>query len=253
MSDRTTLFLGMNPHAIDEAYKLRLSAAGYGPVIPILDGKRADVATIGGATYDLTSPDDRRQFTASLGLDSASARTLEDRLAGAVSGSRDEMARLIDVFRRAERGEIGLERVVLSGHSTGPFVEGEDGDRVDFSFFEDLARIFPGAAGQVQDLMLSACNTGQPVDLPQYRVMFPNLQSVWGYEGRSPLARAANMTSVQHVEAWERVSRGNHPGRVDANAAPVPRQDNEDKNPKKYETPVRTYNIVDKSWAFIKG
>lgn len=234
----------MNPHAIDEAYRLKQSAGTYGPVVTVIDGKRPDVAEIGGTTYDLTQAADRRQFAGSLGLDSASARKLEDLLSEAQPGSRDEMARVIDTFRRADRGEIGLERVVLSGHSTGPSIYGEDGDRVEFRFFEELARVFPGAAGQVQDLMLSACNTGGDTDFAQYRAMFPHLQSVWGYDGKSPPARARGSSSVDHIQAWERVSRGDRPERVDAASAP---------RTEGSVNAVRTWNSVDGPWSLIKG
>lgn len=123
--------------------------------------------------------------------------------------ARDMMAQAMLMFARAENGEYTLERLVLSGHSNGVELWGDDarghkGGK--FLLDKDLVRLaetFPGAAAQVQDIMFSACYSANSILL--VAKVFPNLQNAWGYLGFSPSARGG---AVGHIEKFVRNTEG---------------------------------------------
>ncbi|MEL7355577.1 MAG: DUF4157 domain-containing protein [Cyanobacteria bacterium J06560_6] len=119
---------------------------------------------------------------------------------------REQMADLTQMFRSAELGHIKLDRLVLSGHH----VEGEmwgdaetSGSFVLNTDLKNLSKAFPSAARQVEDLMLSACNSKNQVKL--LRQLFPQLQSIWVYEGYSPSIKQG---SPKHISNWEKKTIG---------------------------------------------
>jgi hypothetical protein len=66
-----------------------------------------------------------------------------------------------------------------------------------------LAAVFPRAAGAVEDLYLSACNTAY--DMMDWPGVFPNLKTMWGYLHTAPsLATGAGA----HIRLWDRSTRG---------------------------------------------
>jgi len=131
-------------------------------------------------------------------------------LASFPPSTRDSLAPVIVTFDQAERGVVRLERLILSGHSNGVGLWGDPtsdkrmGGR--FVLDKDLKRIadvFPKAAGQVEDVMFSACFS--VVAFQHVREAFPNVQTIWGYEEFSP---KAGKGSLAHIKSWERATRG---------------------------------------------
>ena len=121
---------------------------------------------------------------------------------------REQMADMMRMFQAAQAGQFKLERLVLSGHHSGGEMWGETADDERLSSFvperdlANLAKTFPKAAAQIQDVMFSACNTREQVALCQR--LFPNLQSVWAYEGFSP---SIDQGSARHIKKWEKTTR----------------------------------------------
>jgi hypothetical protein len=74
-----------------------------------------------------------------------------------------------------------------------------------------LAPIFSRAFAQVEDLCLSACNTGhhETSPAPSMKMLhlvapyFPNLQTIWAHEAKAPSGQPA----VVEVTEWEKASR----------------------------------------------
>lgn len=131
---------------------------------------------------------------------------------------REQMADLMQIFQGAESGKYTLERLVLSGHhdpSEGAIIWG-DGDSAGELLLdrdlENLAKTFPKAAGQIEDIMFSSCNTRTRAELCAR--IFPKLESVWVYDGYSPSIKQG---SAQHILQWEKHTRGDDlPSRRDA-------------------------------------
>jgi hypothetical protein len=123
--------------------------------------------------------------------------------------ARDQMAQVIQMFHLAEIGKFRLERLVLSGHSNGVQLWGDEEKNFNPGSFllEDmltrLTAAFPAAAAQVEDVMFSACYTVSSIDLVVK--VFPNVQNVWGYAGLSPAAGAG---AEAHISRFERETRG---------------------------------------------
>jgi hypothetical protein len=114
-------------------------------------------------------------------------------------------------MNQAERGDIILDRLVLSGHSDGVKLWGEseeaDESKPGVMIIERdlgmLGTIFPKAVGQVQDIMFSACFSINAVEI--VKKIFPNLQSVWSYGGYSP---SAAQGSIDHIVTWSISTEG---------------------------------------------
>lgn len=142
---------------------------------------------------------------------------------GLNAGVRDEMAGFLKVLQNVEQGDGHMDRLVMSGHSTGDWVysEAPDNPGVTFEQMKTLMGQFPKAQGGVQDLMLSACHTleksqwGDTRDGKQYKDIFPNLETAWGYNGVSPNWQQG---SVQHIRNWLKASDGDDPAAVAAAA-----------------------------------
>ncbi len=85
------------------------------------------------------------------------------------------------------------------------------------SVLAGLADIFPKAFGNVEDLFLSACNTGWETDEigPGFFKVFKGLKTVWAYEGLSPPPADSSLsndavgkyTSTYAINRWELASR----------------------------------------------
>jgi hypothetical protein len=136
-------------------------------------------------------------------------------------GTRDQLAEFVQTMQRVERGEIDMERLVISGHHhTGESnIYGGQGG-ITYAQLEGIMGQFPEARAGVKDLMLSACNTvkgGQHDEV--YQKIFPNLETTWGYSGIAPsVGTDPKNTSPKHIEAWEKASRGDDPEAVSQEA-----------------------------------
>jgi hypothetical protein len=201
--NRSIVYVGMNPGSSYELQELR-SKLGASSITAVTPGTQ-DKATVRGVQYDLATDEGRMGFANALGLPQDRARALAEVLETTGDNARDEIAQLAKIFREVDRGERSIERIVLSGHSVGTSVWGDNNGSLYFSKLGDLALVFPRAAGQVQDLMLAACYSGGEAKMENYLAIFPNLKTVWAYDGSAPGAASG---AVTHLLRWERATRG---------------------------------------------
>jgi hypothetical protein len=125
---------------------------------------------------------------------------------------REQLADIMRWFNKAERGEINLDRLVLSGHSNGVELWGESqvgresqpGTMLIDRDLSGIAAVFPKAAAQVEDIMFSACFSINAV-LHVIKV-FPNLKTAWSYSTFSPDVKRG---SAEHVAEFTRATEGN--------------------------------------------
>jgi hypothetical protein len=202
------VYMGINPKSRGVELERLKRAAGGKKVTGVTGKKKQDTADVDGGSVDLTTDDGLAKFAESLSrLDEGKRDKVIAFLERAAEDSRDELAQLVQVFYGAETGKRLIKRVILSGHSGGWSISGEPGNDtyVSFSQLAALPAIFPMACGQVEDIMLSACNTGQRRKLSQFQSIFPKLRSIWAYVGYSPSAATG---SLRHIAEWEKASRG---------------------------------------------
>lgn len=203
--ERVTGYLGLNPLADREAE--RLGRESRQKVLVSLNNPAAEkVLAESPAIFDFVDGE------LAIGLDDFErwdkATTL---LMEADPKLRDQLADLMRWFSRGERGEVILERLVLSGHSNGVELwgdapadaESKPGTMVIDRDLGRLTDIFPGAAAQVQDVMFSACFSINAVELVIR--MFPNLRTCWSYSKFSPDIKGG---SGGHIAAWAGATEG---------------------------------------------
>lgn len=208
------LYLGMNPSSKDlEHSKL----TGQGADVTAIKGDRKQGnAKVDGKDTDLGTEEGVQKFVGSLlgGIDKGRRDMLVTFIKNADFAAKDELAQLAKALNDAEAGRTIFTRAVLSGHSGGWSFWGDDNGYIPFDELAVVHKIFPKATGCVQDLMMSACNTGQGQKLDQYRAIFPNVKSIWAYVGYSPSAATGALT---HMGSWEQATRGPlNEGKIDA-------------------------------------
>ena len=198
------VYVGMNEGASWEVQHLqqRVGAAGIHAITP---SRQQDQVTHRSVRYDLTQAEARLAYARAIGLEGARAESLASILDRVGANGRDEVGKLALAFQQAETGSRHIERLVLSGHSVGSGVWGDDNGRITFAVVGELAELFPRAARQVEDLMLAACYTGGERTMDQFRAIFPNLKTAWAYTGSAPGAASG---AVPHMFRWETATRG---------------------------------------------
>jgi hypothetical protein len=228
------LYVGMNGVGAQcDREAALLARSGRGVRVSIAHGERdarlgADRALVGGVAIELGTEEGAQRFARALGLSSAAADQIAAVLFAAPSGSRDELAGIACVFARGERGEDVPSRLVLSGHSVGNAVYDGAGALGALRFVDvfALARAMPRAAAQIEDVMLSACNSGHEhgddfqIAIGAWAEPFPNLKTVWGYAARTDSHSPTGDIALAHIEAWEIATRGRQE-HVDARGAIV--------------------------------
>jgi hypothetical protein len=123
-------------------------------------------------------------------------------------------ARLLSAFAGSAVGKPRFSRLVLSGHHSKEENKlfGHVGQAVvEFLEYDTLATItgwFPEAANGVRDLMISACRSLGGTEALRLRLLFPNLQTAWGYAGRSPATTEGGkvQTAAAHIAKWARLT-----------------------------------------------
>lgn len=203
---RVTGFVGLNPLAHKEAAGLS-KKLGNEQLLTSLNNPAAEkILKESPAVFDFVVDE--------LGIDLGDFSRWDkatDVLLNADPHLREQLADVMRWFNRAERGEIILERMVLSGHSNGVELWGEyeegaeskPGTMVIERDLSTLATVFPKAAGQVEDVMFSACFSINAVEI--VKKIFPSLKTVWSYGGFSP--SVAN-GSIQHILTWSTATEG---------------------------------------------
>jgi len=212
---RNIVYVGMNEGAKHEVEGLRARVGNAG-VKFIESAKEQDTIVHGNVKHDLSTEEGRTAFVAALGLTGDRAAALESLLEDQGTMGRDELAQLSVVFDQAERGERYIERIVFSGHSVGSGVWGDSNGSLSWTTVGKLSMVFPQAAGQVQDLMIAACYSGGENTMDTYRSMFPNLKTIWAYDGSAPGSVSG---AVPHILRWERGTRGTSTDALTRNAA----------------------------------
>lgn len=196
--------IGLNKYAHDEAKVLNDANRGAGGAKSVRQrGHEQDVVTRNGARYDLTLGEGVTGFVGTLQVPQSVAEDIEDLLTNTGGKAKDEMAGVVEVYLQAEQGIRNMDRLVLSGHSVGSQIWGDDNGTIRFDMFERLREIFPNAAGQVKHLMVSACYAGGERNLQRFHDMFPNLESIWAYSGSSPGTWTG---AIPHMESWEKAT-----------------------------------------------
>ena len=212
---KSIIYVGMNAEATHEVENLR-GRVGQAGVTFIQPSKVQGQVTHAGKTYDINTAEGRVGFGRALGMPQDKAEALAKILENTDENARDEAAQLARVFREADRGVRTLERIVLSGHSVGSGVWGDGNGYLHLTTIGELALLFPHAAGQVQDLMMAACYSGGESKMETYTAIFPNLRSVWAYDGSAPGAVSG---AVPHITRWEKGTRGNSGDLLSRNVA----------------------------------
>lgn len=204
------LFVGMNPDSRHEVVHLQKAnpKAGFNPVFGSDEPGKITV-TLQGRTLecDLTTDAGISAFVKSLQLpaDQETYVAAVFRNHRKQRGALDELAQIAQVWAQAERGGTAPSRLVLSGHSNGQGVWGENNGLLTFNMLKQLAAAMPAAASQVEDLHLSACYSGGEHAMTQHREVFPNLKTIWAYNGSAPGTWSGAMP---HLDRWEKATRG---------------------------------------------
>jgi hypothetical protein len=197
------LHLGMGQFASDEVRHLRGSGAR---VTAVQDSSAGDDRVrVGGQTHDLATAAGVEGFVATLGLPAEQQAKVAEAIESAGPDARDELASLARVWAKGELGGSVPSRVVISGHHVGDSIWGDTNGELRWESLKKLADAMPRAAGQVEDLHLSACYSSGERAEGLYRSIFPSLKTVWGYEGSAPGTWSGAMP---HLSAWEQATRG---------------------------------------------
>lgn len=192
--------IGMNEYAHNEISHLNKLNADKGGAKGIRSSKEQDTLVRGNKKLNLNDAADRTSFIGGLGLKPDVAARATDILANGGYQAKDELAQIIEVYAQAEAGVRRMDRIVLSGHSVGDQIWGDNNGELPFDTFTDLKNLFPKAAAQVKHLMVSACYGGGEGNLTKFHAMFPALQSIWAYSGSSPGTWSGAM---DHMTQWE--------------------------------------------------
>lgn len=206
------LMIGMNKFASEEAAALRKNGV---KVDLIKDAKVDDTITTGSGktavTHDLKTDAGRQAFVKTLGLPADQSAKIEDVLKRAGSDTRDEFAQLAQAWAVGEKGGEIPKRMVLSGHSGGSAIYGDEDGFTNGAFnrdlLTDLAKSMPKAAGQVEDIALSACYCGGEDTIMKWKAGFPNAKTMLAYADKSPSGAGAS-GSRAHLKAWDTATRG---------------------------------------------
>ena len=211
------VFLGMNGYAHDEANALNRFNQNSGGAKSVTPSKDQDQVTKGGTKYDLTTVEGAASFIATLGMPDQMAVNAADFLLNSGASARDELGQFIQILSEAEMGERQIDRMVLSGHSVGSQIWGDDNGEITMGDFDKLSDIFPKAFGQVQHLMLSACYSGGETNMMSNKEIWKGAESIWAYHDSSPGTWSGAMG---HMENWEEATEtGKDAGAIDPELA----------------------------------
>lgn len=212
VSANDVLVFGMNKFTHREAKAIDTKAID---VKVVHDTKVNDTIKVGQTTYDLATDGGRVAFVKTLGLPKSQSDEIVTILKRSGDDTRDELAQLAKIWAEGEKGGKVPGRMVLSGHSVGDVLWGEEGkgkskfengwlSRADFTA---LAKAMPKAAAQVQDIAISACFCGGEENLMKWKEGFPNAKTVTAYDGFSPSGKNA-AGSQKSLKKWEKLTRG---------------------------------------------
>jgi hypothetical protein len=152
---------------------------------------------------------DIRAFVDALGVPKQVSDRIAQVLEQASPGEREMLAAIAWEWAAAERGGACPSRLAISGHSGGGSEIFSYEGQLTLKNVRRLAEAMPHAASQVEDVHLSACSTsGNGADPKEWRAAFPNMKSLWCYDGSAPSPASA------HLAAWSQMTRGRNEPRV---------------------------------------
>jgi hypothetical protein len=209
------LFIGLNSEANIEVDALNKNISKDAKVYFVHQAETgADTfKDTDGNVYDLNNDEDINKFVGKLDLEPAKANEVIEFIKQPVKNSifgglanniKDELAQIIKVWAKSEKGEEVPSRLILSGHSVGDGITGESNGTLSINIIQNLAKLFPKAANSIEDLHISGCSSGGEITVETYREIFPNLKSEWTYSHSAPSAKNG---AVQHQKIWETATR----------------------------------------------
>ncbi len=217
-ADRDIVYVGMGKDTKHEAAHLRSRGAGVdfiGDSALGNDKTSMDVKDASGRTtrktYDLTQAGDVDRYVADLGLTGTRAAQVKKAISEVGDDAKDEVADLARTMNEAENGGRVMERIAFSGHHVGSGVWGDDNGRMPWDTVGELAKAFPRAANQVEDLMIAGCYSGGESAMEEYKGIFPNLKTIWAYQGSAPGTWSG---ANAHIQRWEQATRGHDPSQL---------------------------------------
>jgi len=206
-SNDEVLYVGLNPRAAWEATFLRAAGASVTQVLNAVAPAQVQYGSFrtGRKTADLTTQEGVVAFVETFKLpDTAQAKAVVAAIWAGEPKIRDELARIAEVWAKAERGSDIPSRLMLSGHSTGDGPWGTGNGQIHWPVFEQLVHAFPRAAARVEDVHLAMCRSAR--DQAFFMIdLFPNLRTFWGYEGSAPSTFDGAFT---HFRLWEDATKG---------------------------------------------
>jgi hypothetical protein len=217
-SSQGVLYLSMRAAAEPEIAALQAKTPRSVGGVHTIRGAASDgVLRHAGRSFDLRTTEGLRDFRHALvagpgALPADRAEALIELLARTTTDTRDELAAYALALHRGGKGELPIDRLVLSGHGLGDILAADDLDGFGYGTLRDIARVFPEGAGRIEHLAISACYSAKADELNFFREAFPNLKSFWGYDGSSPKAETG---APAHLAAWAGLTDGDDPSRVD--------------------------------------
>ncbi len=200
-SNDDVAYIGTNSGSVDgEVQALRKM---LGKHVAAVDATKGSTITRNGVDYDLQSPEGRKRFIATLGLPPKIAAKLETLITPDRYTPKEAIAiaHLAMTWAPAETSNAAIpSRLILSGHSlTGSSVGG-----IRLSVVRELASLMPKAACQIEDICLAACSSAVNAggDQKEWSKAFPNLKTLWSYNGSAPSPGTA------HFGAWIAATAG---------------------------------------------
>ncbi|MCH2023782.1 MAG: hypothetical protein MK207_15000 [Saprospiraceae bacterium] len=168
-----------------------------------------------GELVDLETSDGLDAFLDSLvNVNEAEKVILKEVIENIRNNARDEVCNFVRQMNEAENGKKLFKRLVLSGHSDGWYIVGDDNEgSYTFKDIANIGKVFSNAFKQVEDLQIAGCNTGQEAKLDQHLKMFPNLKTIWAYADFSP---SPDTGSKYHIKKWLKGTEGRGDAKIDA-------------------------------------
>lgn len=154
--------------------------------------------------YDLSTDAGVDRFAFSLGLPAGQTADIAKVLKDVGPDARDEMGQLARVWAGGEKGGKVPSRLVVSGHSVGNVVWGDDNGTMQMKNLQDLAKAMPKAAAQVEDVHLAACYAGTQTNADNFKDAFPNMKTFFGYHDSAPGTWSGAMN---HLGKWDAATK----------------------------------------------
>jgi hypothetical protein len=207
------IHLGMRPQSSREAEALRSTTSGKQGGVHEIRAYENRPIEVGGRSFDLSKKSQLEPFARTFGLNAADTAKLAEALQKAPPAGRDELGQLALALRDVGSGQLHASRLVLSGHGDGQNLVDDNDTWLQHKSIRDVAQLFPDGAAKIRDLAFSSCFSGtNPREWADWKQVFPNLDSLYGYAEFSP---SADGGAPGDLRAWDRMSQGNHPEKVD--------------------------------------